>query len=287
MVVYLPEVVMPKRVTCQTRIELVQGTLDMPTLRTLGIVMILTALAVFAQGRDVRPSYEVATIKPNPSGSGNRGLQEDKARAVFTSVPLKRLIQWAYSVYPFQISGPRWLEDACFDISAKYPPDAKDGQRSLMLRTLLEDRLDLVVHRETRELQGYALVIARGGFKLKAVEPGEPIMSTLGSIPPSLTLKGGLRRTILVAKKASIASLAELVSRLWDEMVIDQTGLTGVYDFELRWNNDNLNPPPADADAFPYLFTALPDTLGLRLQAQKVPAEMIVVDHVNRVPTEN
>ena len=78
-----------------------------------------------------------------------------------------------------------------------------------------------------------------------------------------------------------------MVSRLWDEIVIDQTGLTGVYDFELRWNNDNLNPPPADADAFPYLFTVLPDTLGLRLQARKVPVEMIVVDHVNRVPTEN
>jgi uncharacterized protein (TIGR03435 family) len=248
---------------------------------------ILAAFAVFAQGQEARPSYEVATIKANPSGSGNRGLKEDKGGAVFTSVPLKRLIQWAYGVYDMQVSGPSWLDDAYFDISAKYPADMKGDQRALMLRSLLEDRLKLAVHRETREMQGYALVIAKGGFKLKAVEPGEPIPSNLGSLPPSLVLKGGLRRTILEAKQASIASLAELITRIWDEMVVDETGLSGVYDFELRWNNDHLNPAPPDADAFPFLSTALPDTLGLRMQAKKVPVEMIVVDHVNRVPTDN
>jgi uncharacterized protein (TIGR03435 family) len=253
----------------------------------LAVVIILAALAELAQGQEARPAYEAATIKLNASGSGNRGLQEDKAQVVFTSIPLKRLIQWAYKVYPFQMSGPGWLEDVYFDIFAKYPPDMKDEERPFMLRTLLEDRLKLVVHHETREMQGYALVIAKGGFKLKAVEPDPPVISSLGAVSPGLDLRGGFRRSVLIAKRSSMASLADLVSRLWDQMVIDRTGLTGVYDFELRWNNDNLNPAPPDGDSFPFLFTALQETLGLRLQAEKVPVEVIVVGHVERVPIEN
>lgn len=84
-----------------------------------------------------------------------------------------------------------------------------------------------------------------------------------------------------------MASLAYVVTRLWDQMVVDKTGLSGVYDFELRWNNDNNNPTPSDGDSFPVLFTAIQETLGLKLQAEKVPVEMIVVDHVERIPTEN
>jgi uncharacterized protein (TIGR03435 family) len=251
------------------------------------LLIVLTALAALAQGQAVRPTYEVATIKLNESDKGSRGLQEDKAQAVFTSIPLKRLIQWAYKVYPFQVSGPGWLEDVHFDISAKYPPDLRDEERPLMLRTLLEDRLKLVIHRESREMQGYSLVIAKGGFKLKTVEPGAPVTGSLGSMSPSLNLQGGFRRSILVAKKASIASLADLMTRVRDGMVIDKTGLSGVYDFELRWNNDDNNPIPSDGNSFPFLFTALQETLGLRLQAEKVPVEMIVVDHVARDPTEN
>jgi uncharacterized protein (TIGR03435 family) len=84
-----------------------------------------------------------------------------------------------------------------------------------------------------------------------------------------------------------MASLADLMTRVRDEMVIDKTGLTGVYDFELRWSHDDNNPVPSDGDSFPFLFTALQETLGLRLQAERVPVEMIVVDHLARVPTEN
>ncbi len=136
-------------------------------------------------------------------------------------------------------------------------------------------------------MQGYALVIAKGGFKLEPVEPSAPVTSRLGSTPPGLDLQGGFRNSTLLAKRASMASLAYLVTRLWDQMVVDKTGLTGAYNFELRWNNDDHNPAPSDGDSFPALFTALQETLGLRLQSEKVPVERIVVDHVERVPTDN
>jgi len=249
-------------------------------------IALLSAAAVFGQEQDARPAYEVASIKLNTSGSANQGVQQDKAQILFTGVPLKRLIQRAYKVYSFQVTGPAWMEDAYYDISAKYPPDLKDEDRPLMLRTLLEDRLKLAVHRESKQMQGYELVVAKGGFKLKPIDPGEPVTPSLGSVGPSLNLEGGFRKTTLFAKKASMASLADLVTRIRDEMVADRTGLTGVYDFELHWNNDDQNPAPGDSDSFPSLFTAI-QSLGLRLQPQKVPVEMIVVDHVERVPTEN
>ena len=84
-----------------------------------------------------------------------------------------------------------------------------------------------------------------------------------------------------------MALLADLVARNLGEFVLDKTGLDGVYDFELRWTNDDQNPNATDIDAVPSLFTALQETLGLRLQPQKVPVEIVVVDHVERVPAGN
>jgi uncharacterized protein (TIGR03435 family) len=254
----------------------------------MGMVIVLASLAEFAQGQ-AHPEYEAAAIKVNTTASANSGVRQDRAQVQFTRIPLKRLIQLAYKAYSFQVSGPAWLEDAYFDISAKYPPNLKDDERPLMLRSLLEDRLKLVVHRESKETQGYALVVAKGGFKLKPAraQEAETTPPAAGQFSPVLDLQGGFRRSVLIAKHAPISSLADLVTRIWDQMVVDKTGLIGVYDFELRWNNDNNNPSPSDADALPVLFTAIQETLGLRLQPEKVPVEMIVVQHVERAPVEN
>ena len=189
---------------------------------------------------------------------------------------MKRLIERAYDVKPFQVTGPEWMQNVHFDILAKFPPDTKDDDRAIMLRTLLEERFKLAVHKESKEVSGYALVVAKRGFKLKPVEAG-------GS---SINTNGG-RVITLRAKKASMAALADLVARNLGAMVVDRTGLEGVYDFEMRWTNDDQIAGGSDADAAPSLFTALQETLGLRLQAQKVPFEVVVVDHVERVPTEN
>ena len=145
-----------------------------------------------------------------------------------------------------------------------------------MLRTLLEDRFHLAVHFESKDMPGYALVVAKSGFKLKPVEPGGSDTDTEGGRVQTLT-----------AKKTSMALLADLVARDLGEFVVDKTGLDGVYNFELRWTKDDLSSNATDLDGVPSLFTALQETLGLRLQPQKVPVEIVVVDHAERVPTEN
>jgi uncharacterized protein (TIGR03435 family) len=244
---------------------------------TSGVMIILfAACAVLAQPHDAHPAYEVASVKLNTSGSGNSSSNGSKGQIVFTNQTLKRLIERAYGVKPFQVTGPGWMETVSFDIAAKYPPNTTNDDRSLMLRTLLEDRFKLAVHRESKEMPGYALVVVKRGFKLKPVEPG-------GSDTNS---KGGRVRT-LTAKKTSMAQLADFVARTLGEIVVDKTGIDGVYDFELRWANDDQTSKDSDADGTPTLFTALQETLGLRLQPQKVRVEIVVVDHVERAPTEN
>jgi uncharacterized protein (TIGR03435 family) len=241
--------------------------------RTCQLIALFAAGAALGHPQDARPTYEAASVKLNTSGSVGSSSRGSKGQVVFTNQTLKRLIERAYTVKPFQVVGPGWIENVSFDIAAKYPPDSKDDDRSLMLRTLLEDRFRLAVHRTTKEMPGFALVVAKGGFKLKPVEPG-------GSSTDS---NGGRVRT-LTAKKTSMAQVADFVARTLGETVVDQTGIDGAYDFDLRWTTDDQNPDAAPA---PTLFIALQETLGLRLQPQKVPVELLVVDHVERVPTEN
>jgi uncharacterized protein (TIGR03435 family) len=169
------------------------------------------------------------------------------------------------------------MESEHFDIAAKYPPGTAADDRPVMLRTLLEDRFKLVVHRETKDLPGYALVVSKHGFKLQPVEPG------YGADTSS---NGGRIRT-LTAQRTSMALLADLLSRQLGEMVVDKTGIAGAYNFEMKWTTDDQPSAASDAQTVPTLFTALEEKLGLRLQPQKVPVEIIVVDHVERTPAEN
>jgi uncharacterized protein (TIGR03435 family) len=142
-----------------------------------------------------------------------------------------------------------------------------------MLRTLLEDRFKLATHVESKEMAGYALVVAKSGFKLKPVEPGGG----------SDTDHSGGRVQTLRAKGTSMAFLAGLLSRYMGQVVVDRTGIEGVYNFEMKWSADDQNTD----DSVPSLFTAIQGTLGLRLQPQKVPAPVVVVDHAERAPTDN
>jgi uncharacterized protein (TIGR03435 family) len=243
-----------------------------------GIIGLLAIGAVWAQPQVALPAFEAASIKPNKSGSGGSSSNGSRGQIVFTNLTLKRLIERAYEVKPFQVTGPGWMEDVHFDIAAKYPPNTKTEDRPVMLRALLEERFKLAAHLDSKDMPGYALVVAKNGFKLTAVEPGRGGTST----------NGGRVRT-LKATRTSMEELADLIARNLGEMVMDKTGIEGVYNFEMRWAIDDAGPGGggSDADTAPSLFTALQETLGLRLQPQKVPVPIVVVDHVERVPTEN
>ena len=228
-------------------------------------------LAACAAAAQPQPAYEAASVKPNTSGGNGSSSNGSKGQILMTNQSLKRLIERAYSVKPFQVTGPDWMENVHFDIAAKYPPDTRNEDRPLMLRTLLEDRFKLSVHRESKEISGYALVVAKGGLKLKPVEPG-------GS---------GANSNSDGVRTGNTAIDAENAARRLGAMVVDKTGIDGVYDFELSWANEDLNSTDAGADALPSLFAVLQEKIGVRLQPQKVPVEIVVVDRVERVPTEN
>ena len=238
------------------------------------LLLVLFAASMSAQ--ESRPAYEAASIKLNNSADGHSGTDGYQGRIMFENMPLHRLIAAAYGVSPFQVSGPDWLQTERFDIVATYPPGTKREDRPLMLRTLLEDRFKLGVHRESKEMAGYTLVVAKSGFKLK------PSDSTGESDDTS---HHGRIETV-DAKKTSMTTLAALLARYLAQPVADKTGIEGQYDFSLRWSRGDQNAEPS-SDAPPSIFTALQETLGLRLQAAKVPAEIVVVDSAQRMPTEN
>ena len=244
--------------------------------RTFIFLSILGVLA--AQTQVSRPAFEAASIKvssPDAQGSSSHG---SRGQVIMINQTMRRLIERAYNVKPGQVVGPAWLDDVHFDVSAKYPEETKLDDRPIMLRTLLEERFKLTAHRETREISGYAILVAKSGFKLKPVPPGDSHSSSNGG-----------DHVVLEAQNSSMQDLANNLSRHMGEIVVDKTGLDGVYDYKLQWNVDSASVTGKE-DRANALLVALQDAvspLGLRLQAQKVPVEVIVVDHVEHAPTEN
>ena len=245
------------------------------------VTMVLLAVgAAAAQTPDARPAFEAAFIKVNSSGSGGSSSNGTKGQLVMVNQSLRRLVERAYNVKPFQVIAPDWMDNVRFDITAKYPEETKNSDRPAMLKTLLEDRFKLATHADSKELPGYALVAAKSGLKIKAVDAGGSGAGTSSnSSNNSVTLK---------VTSIPMADLADYLARQLGSTVIDKTGVEGAYTFELHWTLDDSNGGPNDGGAAQ--FAAIQEaigTLGLHLQAQKVPVQMVVVDHIERVPTEN
>jgi uncharacterized protein (TIGR03435 family) len=255
--------------------------------------------------------YEIASIKPNNSVTDNRPVMNYTADGyIARGVPLIMFIQSAYGVFDTdRISGaPNWVNSERFDIDAKMDGAVIDALKNLsaadrtlarqqMLQALLAERFKLTIHRDTKELSAYTLVLARTGSKLQEGKPGDTYANGYRDSggrggPGTVQLKG---RGGLVGQGAPIANLAGMLSWLLGHNVVDRTGLTGKYDFILQWTPDegespmlssavggapNLQPQP-DPNG-PSLSMALQDQLGLKLESKKGPVEIIVIDHVER-----
>jgi len=242
-----------------------------------GIVLFVAA-AAWPQAQTSRPAYEVASIKVNTGGTNGSSSNGTRGQVVFDNQTLHRLVERAYGVKPFEVFGPDWIANVRFDITAKYPAEMKNEDRPAMLRTLLEDRLKLAVHRETRELPGYALVAAKSGFKLKPVESNADGGTDSKTDHNVVTLTG---------KSSSMGELADWLARRLGVVVVDKTGAPGVYDYNLSYPLDEQTSSAKDPDGLMALISDALSPLGLRLQAQKVPVEVVLVDHAERVPIEN
>jgi uncharacterized protein (TIGR03435 family) len=277
-------------------------------LRALAVAGVLLGVChAFGQPATPRPEFEVASIKLNKSAGFGGILNTIHGRFKATNVPIQLLIVVAYRIKEFQVSGaPAWLTSDRYDIEAKSEGDPTFEASLPMLQTLLEDRLQLKIHRETKELPVYALVVSKPG-KLREAE-GE--CGPRPNAPPPPPEPGKLPAPPcggifffpghLTGQKVAITQLLDSLSRVTGRVVLDKTNLTGKYDINLDYTPEQgqfqappggapppgLPPlPPTDPNG-PSLFTALQEQLGLKLESQKGLVEMLVIDHVER-PSEN
>ena len=217
-------------------------------------------------------SFDVASIKPpNPNGDRGMNMSTEGGTVRMHNATLRFCIMTAYGVQDYLIEGgPGWTNTDRYEITAKAPDLAPQGQVPRMLQTLLEERFKLMVHRETKQLPVFALTLAKNGSKLHPADPGAD--NFLG--------RRGVRGP-LTGRRASMPGLAATLSTLMGRKVLDQTGLTGVYDFTLEFA-----PPDASDSTLPSLVTALQEQLGLKLEATKGPVDVVVIDHAEK-PTED
>ena len=229
--------------------------------------------AAFAQ--NARPTFDVISIKPNVSGSRASGENTQHGRLTVVNDTVKELVQLAYGVKDFQITGgPGWLESARYDIVATTGTgdDLSDERLGPLLQSLLEDRFGLRAHRETKESTVYSLVVTKGGPKMAVDNGGDESSSNTNS-------KAG--RTTMIVEKFTTTLLASRLERYVGRRVTDHTGLTAAYDFTLTWAQDQSIDPTG-----PSLFTALQEQLGLKLDSTKGSVDMLVINSVQR-PSEN
>lgn len=234
-----------------------------------------------------RPEFEVASIKLHQGSLTMSGLDISGARVSVYASTVAELIAIAYNIRDYQLTGVSgWVQSDRYDVIAKAPVGIAPNvdQARQMLQTLLADRFQLKFHRETKEMTVFALVVGKNGPKLKEDAAGNGVMR--------FNPKG--RDVELVATGAPIDSLITALPRMpgVDHPVLDKTGLTGKYDFQLTLTGFQLsmNPerqsiPAADSEG-PSIFAALQDQLGLKLEPQKAAVEILAIDGVDR-PSEN
>jgi uncharacterized protein (TIGR03435 family) len=231
------------------------------------------------------PSFEVAAIKLDKSGSHSSHWRDHSGKMFATNITLKSVVERAYEIHDYQISGPEWLNSERYDIEAEapasIPKDQIKEQLPLMLQNLLSERFKLTFHREEKVLPVYALLVAKNGLKLQAIK--DEGHTSINSNRGHMSIESG-----------TLAQIAEAFSRQVDRPVLDQTSVQGSFKCELQWTpDDNQFPSPAQTDkaaavdSGPSIFTAVQEQLGLKLVPQKAPVEILVIDHVERIPTEN
>jgi uncharacterized protein (TIGR03435 family) len=216
-----------------------------------------------------------STVDYNRPDAPNQNQTFPSNRRIMFHTMLKSLIADAWGVpYRNILGGPDWLNSQHYDLSAKVEGDARLTKEEMrpMLRNLLEERVHLAVHNERRIVAGYALVVANGGSRLKA-NAGAPY--------------GGMSIGFEYRfQNAAVEQIANAAENTLKQPVVDRTGLTGKYDFDLIFTRDD-SPNDAPHPDYGSIFVAIEKQLGLRLVPEKVPVDYLIIDHVERVPAAN
>ncbi len=279
------------------------------------LTLLVSSMAV-GQTPDARAQFEVASIRPSAAGSPdhlNVGVHIDGALLRCTSLSLSDYIGMAYGVKYFQIIGPGWLNEAKFDIAATLPAGVARKRVLEMIQSLLEDRFKMALHRESKEFPVYAIVLGKGPLNLKkSPEDGETGAAPADSV--NVTVSGGGRSGAvadlgggssissangrLEGKRVTLRQMADQISGYMDRPVVDMTGLQGTYDIAVQYSLDELRNmlkangvyrpiPDSAADGFPGSLMDSFQALGLKLESRKAPLEILVIDRIEKTPTQN
>jgi uncharacterized protein (TIGR03435 family) len=250
-------------------------------------------------------SFEVASVKPNRSGGERWDFDAPPGRVIGTNVVLRDLIRFAYNIYggdwDIRIDAPDWIKTARFDIDATTSDAVPQARAMSMLRRLLAERFGLKVHYENRERPVYELVRARADRRLgPQITPNTVDCGALGAAnqaaiaagKPPLIVFDPSKRPVCGSRPTgpneissgafTMEQLAMQLSRPVGRPVINNTGLPGGFDYDLRWAPEQAAP---DAGA-PSIFTALEEQLGLKLVPARGPVQVLVIDSVSQ-PTSN
>jgi uncharacterized protein (TIGR03435 family) len=262
-------------------------------LTAVALLLAPAALPQSQRGAASTPRFDAASIKriapgtPSPKfdpawASGPR----QHGRYTCPNTTLKSLLRDAYAMPFGRVLGPEWLDSENYSLATTMPAETPDDQVGLMLQNLLKERFQVKVHFETRETPVYALTVAKNGPKLKVNTAAEGKPSRLYGRGPYGCEGSNMH----------IEALAVFFSLKADRMVIDMTGLSGTYDFTLDWSA-YASPHPAEISGAPManggMDGGLPAMLrslasiGLKADARKVPLKFLIVDHAEKIPTEN
>jgi uncharacterized protein (TIGR03435 family) len=227
--------------------------------------------------KDADPDWEVVTVKAVDSDDPSSGFQVLGRQIFMERESVSSMVEFGYGIHRKQIAGaPEWAESQRWNVegvpNVAGRPDMQ--QYESLVRKILAERFGLKVHRETRELPVYALTVAKDRPKV-VKSKGDPN----GSLDMHDRINAGQRR--IQVTNGSIADMALILKFYTDRPVVDQTGLSGRYDFQLAWTFDETRAP-TDGSAAPSLFTAVQEQLGLKLEPVKAAADVLVIDKVER-----
>jgi len=258
-------------------------------LRNIAVCLALAACAAFGQ-----PTFDVASVKPAAPTTGHfqyhMTMRADAGRAEFLNASFVDLIHTAYRVSSYQVAGPEWLATEKFDVVAKLPEGASKDQVPEMLQTLLAARFKLSVHHSTKERPGYVLVVGKSGPKVKESPAGADGSGWSRTMGP----EGAMH---METRKLTMTDLAQLIGSFMDYPVQDMTELKGYYDVPLDFSAEDLKTgaksagvalaPDTPAEPGGSSIAGSLQRVGLRLEPRKLVLDLIVVEHVERTPTQN
>jgi uncharacterized protein (TIGR03435 family) len=234
--------------------------------------------------------FDAVSIRPSSPDARGGGFNVSPGRLNAKNVSLEELVNFAYGLHGYQLSGGSgWMETEHYEMVATFPAATTNSQRARMMQAMLADRFRLAIHRESKEIPGYALVTGKNGPRLHAAESAESgMMLGRSATTGQRTLHG---------TSAKMQDLASILADLLGRPVTDATGLTGIYDFSMEWTPDPVSEGSLrkggdrpevspDGQTGPSIFTALQEALGLKLETRKVAVETIVIDQAEK-PSAN